>query len=249
MANFFKRLVSGDYGVIGKGKKILKKLKGKEDKSKKYDLQTKKIAAKEYKQGHPYRKEAMQRQQQFASGTDPLSQRLQQEFGIGGNAYQGTQGYEQAKAVFDPIRADARREFNQSTLPDVLNTFGRGSKASSALNQALGSAAQDLETRMSAQLSMLYENERRRQQEMAYNTTAGLYNAQAGANQNMLTTGNPSAQISQQAGRIPPDKNSTQRAADIILPVAGGALSTYFTGNPAPGVQAGNAINQGLQSR
>jgi hypothetical protein len=235
------------YNAAGK---LIKKLKGDKDTSREADLKVKKQAAKEYLKGAPFRKEALQRTQDFAAGTDPLSQQLRSEFGVGGKAYQGTQGYDQAKQVFDPVAEYARANFQQQTLPDVMNQFGRGSKTSSALNQALAAAGANLHLGLNAQFAPLVQEERARQQQMQYNTIGDLYNAQSGANQNLSNAGNNASTISQNAGQIPPRPNAYQRFANIALPVAGGVVGGV-TGGPAGvpiGVQTGNAVNQGLQS-
>jgi len=49
------------------------------------------------------------------------------------------------RGAFDPMKQEARQEFQQSTLPEILNAFGADAKSSSALNQALATAGKDLE--------------------------------------------------------------------------------------------------------
>lgn len=47
----------------------------------------------------------------------------------------------------------ANQNFQQQTLPSIMNAFGSGSKTSSALNQALASGAAGLNTNLAAQQS------------------------------------------------------------------------------------------------
>lgn len=55
----------------------------------------------------------------------------------------------------EAIKAQAMRDFEQRTIPSILNAFGSGSKGSSALNQALASSAADLNTNLASQLSQM----------------------------------------------------------------------------------------------
>ena len=56
---------------------------------------------------------------------------------------------------FAPIQAEAQRAFQQQTIPSILNAFGSGSKSSSALNQALAGAGQNLNTSLASMLSQM----------------------------------------------------------------------------------------------
>lgn len=56
------------------------------------------------------------------------------------------------------ITAQANKNFQQQTLPSILNAFGAGSKGSSALNQALAAGASNLNTDLASQLSQLQLN-------------------------------------------------------------------------------------------
>lgn len=56
---------------------------------------------------------------------------------------------------FNPIQAEAQRNFQQQTIPSILNAFGTGSKGSSALNQALAGAGQNLNTSLASQLAQM----------------------------------------------------------------------------------------------
>jgi len=49
----------------------------------------------------------------------------------------------------------ANQNFQQKTLPSILNAFGSNSKGSSALNQALGASAANLNTDLASQLAQM----------------------------------------------------------------------------------------------
>lgn len=61
-------------------------------------------------------------------------------FGPGGQA---------AQSVTD----EANRNFQQTTLPSILNSYGSGNKGSSGLNQALASGAANLNSSIAAQMA------------------------------------------------------------------------------------------------
>lgn len=56
---------------------------------------------------------------------------------------------------FAPIQAEAHRQFQQQTLPEIMNAYGSGAKTSSALNQALAGAGQNLNTALASQLAQM----------------------------------------------------------------------------------------------
>lgn len=56
---------------------------------------------------------------------------------------------------FQPIQQEAQRQFQQQTIPDILNAYGSGSKGSSALNQALAGAGANLNTSLASQLAQM----------------------------------------------------------------------------------------------
>jgi hypothetical protein len=70
-------------------------------------------------------------------------------------AVQGTQQFLPGGQGFQPIQAEAQRQFQQQTIPSILNAFGSNAKSSSALNQALASAGQDLNTSLASQLAQM----------------------------------------------------------------------------------------------
>ena len=96
-----------------------------------------------------------------------LQQLLQfagQNSGVGGNLEQNPLYNQSAEAIkqflpggqgFAPIQAEAQRNFQQQTIPSILNAFGSGSKSSSALNQALAGAGQNLNTSLASQLAQM----------------------------------------------------------------------------------------------
>jgi hypothetical protein len=56
---------------------------------------------------------------------------------------------------FEPIKQAANQNFQQNTLPSILNSFGGGAKSSSALNQALAAGASNLNTNLGSQMAQM----------------------------------------------------------------------------------------------
>lgn len=54
-----------------------------------------------------------------------------------------------------PLIDAAMNRYKQQTIPSIMNAFGSNSKSSSALNQALGASASDLNTNLAAQLAQM----------------------------------------------------------------------------------------------
>lgn len=54
-----------------------------------------------------------------------------------------------------PIINQANKNFQQQTIPSILNAFGSNAKGSSALNQALGASAANLNTDLASQLAQM----------------------------------------------------------------------------------------------
>ncbi len=79
-----------------------------------------------------------------------------------------------AKKIFEPIQADAIRQFEQTTAPEVRGAYGaaagQGSR-SSALNQALAAARGNLQSELTANFSGL-------QNQLAQNITNQRYQNQ-----------------------------------------------------------------------
>ena len=70
-------------------------------------------------------------------------------------AVQGTQQFLPGGQGFAPIQAEAQRQFSQETIPNILNSFGSNAKSSSALNQALAGAGQNLNTALASHLAQM----------------------------------------------------------------------------------------------
>lgn len=56
---------------------------------------------------------------------------------------------------FAPIQQQAMNNYQQNTVPTLLNSLGSNAKSSSALNQALAASAGDLNTNLAAQQSQM----------------------------------------------------------------------------------------------
>jgi hypothetical protein len=87
---------------------------------------------------------------------EQLQSLLQQLMSGGSNAQAASEGYKQflpGGGGGDAIKAQAQRDFQQQTIPSILNAFGPGSKGSTSLNQALATGGADLNTNLAAMLS------------------------------------------------------------------------------------------------
>lgn len=74
----------------------------------------------------------------------------------GGNTNAAAQGFMQflpGGGGGQAFQEQAKKNFEQSTIPSILNAFGSGTKGSSALNQALASGAANLNTDLAAKLA------------------------------------------------------------------------------------------------
>lgn len=85
---------------------------------------------------------------------------LQQILGQGGGPFsqQAAEGFRQflpGGGGGDAIKAQAMKDYQQQTIPSILNAFGQGSKGSTSLNQALASSGSDLNTNLASMLSQL----------------------------------------------------------------------------------------------
>lgn len=82
---------------------------------------------------------------------------LNQMLGQGGQNVQGAaQGFQQflpGGGGGQAFQQQAQKNFEQSTIPSILNAFGSGTKGSSSLNQALASGAANLNTDLAAKLA------------------------------------------------------------------------------------------------
>lgn len=71
---------------------------------------------------------------------------------------QAAQGYAQflpGGEGGEAIKKQAMQDYQQQTIPSILNAFGSGSKGSSALNQALAASASNLNTNLASQLAQM----------------------------------------------------------------------------------------------
>jgi hypothetical protein len=74
------------------------------------------------------------------------------------NSQQAAQGFQQflpGGGGGQSIINDAMRQYQQTTLPQITNLFGSGAKGSSALNQALGASASNLNSGLASQLAQM----------------------------------------------------------------------------------------------
>jgi len=75
-----------------------------------------------------------------------------------GNSQQAAQGYKQflpGGGGGQAIKDQAMKDFEQTTIPSIMNAFGSDSKGSSALNQALASGGANLNSNLASMLSQL----------------------------------------------------------------------------------------------
>ena len=73
-----------------------------------------------------------------------------------GQTQQAAEGYAQflpGGGGGDAIKKAAMNDYQQKTIPSILNAFGSGSKGSTSLNQALASSGADLNTNLGSMLS------------------------------------------------------------------------------------------------
>lgn len=82
---------------------------------------------------------------------DPYAD-IQKMFGVGGEAYGQQdfandirQGQELARPILEGEQQKAIAQYEQEGIPQIKNALGRGSRGSSALNQALASSRQSLQ--------------------------------------------------------------------------------------------------------
>ena len=73
-------------------------------------------------------------------------------------AAQGFQSFLPGGQGGQPVIDAANKNFQQYTLPSILNAFGSDNKGSSGLNQALASGAANLNTDLASQLAQLQLN-------------------------------------------------------------------------------------------
>lgn len=76
----------------------------------------------------------------------------------GNNQQAAAEGYKQflpGGGGGEAIANQAQQRFQQQTIPSILNSFGQGSKSSSALNQALAAGGANLNTDIASMLAQL----------------------------------------------------------------------------------------------
>ena len=84
-----------------------------------------------------------------------LQNALQQATSNQQSAAQGFQQFLPGGQGGQPVVDAANKNFQQQTIPAILNAYGTGSKGSSSLNQALAAGAANLNTDLASQLSQL----------------------------------------------------------------------------------------------
>lgn len=89
-------------------------------------------------------------------GTSYINDLLSQISGFLPQAAQGFQQFLPGGGGGQPIIDQAMRQYQQQTIPSIMNAFGSNSgRGSSALNQALAASAANLNTDLASQLAQL----------------------------------------------------------------------------------------------
>lgn len=140
-----------------------------------------------------------------------------------GKMYNKAGGY--ADKFYGDIQNQAVTQFNQETVPSLITQYGQGSKSSSALNQALGAAAGNMQQSIARDFANLRQN-------MASNI---VNQSQYGAAQNLQN------QLMLNQG-----PSNTSQFWGKVAPIAGLGIGA-MTGNPMLGLQMGNAAGQMMQ--
>lgn len=94
------------------------------------------------------------------SNYQPLQQTLLNQVlqNAGQFTNQAAEGYKQflpGGSGGKPIIDAAMQNYQQQTIPSILNAFGSGSKGGSALNQALAASGSNLNTNLASQLAQM----------------------------------------------------------------------------------------------
>lgn len=71
------------------------------------------------------------------------------------NAAQGYMQFLPGGGGGEALKQQAQQNFQQNTIPSILNAFGSGTKGSSSMNQALATGGANMNTDLSAMLSQL----------------------------------------------------------------------------------------------
>lgn len=124
------------------------------------------------------------------------------------SAAQGYQQFLPGGGGGQAIQKEALRNYQQETIPSILNAFGSDNKGSSSLNQALAGSAADLNSSLGSQLA-----------QMQLSASQGL--GSMGLGQQQLATQPRNAYLQRQ----PP---MWQQILQGALGVGGQALGGYF---------------------
>lgn len=222
-------------GAIGNVYKKHRKSRAEDRANKKKLKHQEEIAESKEGTAHRLYKTGAKQQRHVIEGKDRVEtdiKKLSQQYAQAG---EGTEQF------FQPIQQQAIRNFNQTTVPQLLTQYGQGSKSSSALNQALGAAAGHLHENIAANFAQMKQNQAgnifaqsqaAQAQNIAYQSSA----AQGALNQ-------PSAYQPYMGG---PSQTSGfwNKWAPIIGGIGGGV--TMGPGGVVPGMQAGQATAQVL---
>ncbi len=84
-----------------------------------------------------------------------INQLASQSQGYSQQAAQGYQDFLPGGKGGQPIIDAAMKNYQQRTIPSILNAFGTNNRGSSALNQALASSGSDLNTNLGSQLAQM----------------------------------------------------------------------------------------------
>lgn len=91
-----------------------------------------------------------QKSNYLPSQTNLVNQVAQNSPQYTNQAAQGFQSFLPGGSGNNPIIDAAMKNYQQKTLPSILNAYGSDSKGGSAINQALGASAADLNTNLGA---------------------------------------------------------------------------------------------------
>lgn len=141
-------------------------------------------------------------------------------------AAEGFQSFLPGGGGGQPIIDQANKNFQQQSIPSIMNAFGSGAKTSSALNQALAAGASNLNTDIASQIAQM--------QLQAASGLGGLGSQQA-------ATGISKDQFAYAPQQTPQWMTILQS----LIPAAG-QIGASSIGGPA-GATAYNFLNRGRQ--
>ena len=132
----------------------------------------------------------------------------------------GSQGLDKFYAgMAQDVTNSANKNFQQNTVPSILNSFGAESKSSSALNQALAAGAAGLNTDLASQLAGLKQN----QAQMGFNAAQGLSG---------LGLGQGNTYASTQQDALVQKQQPFWQSATLAALNAGGKVGAAYAGKP-----------------